>query len=110
VSEAEAERVRAILPQVPVYPAFQPTVAREMALPKKLSAAYLIEQAGLKGLNWSEVGVSAQHALVLVRHHAGSGEAILALTRHIQTEVFERFGVLLEPEPLVWPILSTVTE
>lgn len=67
----------------------------------KLSAAWLIEQAGLKGRRDGDAGVSAQHALVLVNHGGASGAAIAALARHVMETVRSRFGVTLEPEPLI---------
>ena len=67
----------------------------------KLSAAWLIEQAGLKGLREGDAGISAQHALVLVNHGGATGAQLLALARRVQDTVRSRFGVALEPEPLI---------
>lgn len=68
---------------------------------EKLSAAWLIEACGLKGLREGDAGVSERHALVLVNHGAASGAQILAVAERVQAAVRERFGVDLEPEPLV---------
>ena len=43
----------------------------------------------------------AAHALVLVNHGRASGAQILALAGRIRDSVVRRFGVELEPEPLV---------
>ena len=67
----------------------------------KVSAAWLIESCGWKGFRDGDAGVSDQHALVLVNHGGASGEQILALGRRIAESVFERFGVILEPEPRI---------
>ena len=67
----------------------------------KLSAAWLIESCGFKGLRQGHAAVSEQHALVLVNQGQASGAEILALARHIQQGVRERHGVDLEIEPLV---------
>lgn len=67
----------------------------------KLSAAWLIEQAGLKGHREGDAGVSALHALVLVNHGHATGAQLLAVARHVQALVHARFGVHLEPEPLI---------
>jgi UDP-N-acetylmuramate dehydrogenase len=45
--------------------------------------------------------VSDQHALVLVNHGHASGAQIWALAQRAQKEVFERFGIMLEPEPII---------
>jgi UDP-N-acetylmuramate dehydrogenase len=67
----------------------------------KLSAAWMIDQAGFKGYRQGDAAVHESHALVLVNHGAASGAQILALAGTIQEAVLQRFGVRLEPEPLV---------
>jgi UDP-N-acetylmuramate dehydrogenase len=67
----------------------------------KLSAAWLIEAAGFKGLREGDAGISHRHALVLVNHGKASGAQLWALAQQVVAGVRERFGVTLEPEPLV---------
>ena len=67
----------------------------------KLAAAWLIDQCGWKGRREGDAGVHAAHALVLVNHGRASGAQILALARRVRDSVLERFGVELEPEPLI---------
>lgn len=67
----------------------------------KLSAAWLIEQCGFKGAREGDVGVSDRHALVLVNHGNATGAQVWALAMEIREAVEERFGVRLEPEPLI---------
>jgi UDP-N-acetylmuramate dehydrogenase len=68
---------------------------------RKLSAAWLIEQAGWKGFREGDAGISAQHALVLVNHGRATGQQLLALAHRVADSVRERFGVALEPEPRI---------
>lgn len=68
---------------------------------KKLSAAWLIEAAGMKGLRYGDAGVSERHALVLVNHGNASGTDLLRLATRVQEAVRSRFGIDLEPEPRV---------
>ncbi len=68
---------------------------------RKLSAAWLIEQAGFKGYRDGDAGISEQHALVLVNHDRASGADLLRVARRVATGVHERFGVRLEPEPRI---------
>jgi UDP-N-acetylmuramate dehydrogenase len=67
----------------------------------KLSAAWLIEACGLKGLREGDAGVSNQHALVLVNHGRATGAQVWALALRVQYEVAKKFGIRLEPEPIV---------
>jgi len=67
----------------------------------KVSAAWMIEHCGLKGLREGDAGVSDRHALVLINHGSASGQDILRLSVKVQTTVYSEFGVLLEPEPRI---------
>ncbi|MEO6925567.1 MAG: UDP-N-acetylmuramate dehydrogenase [Rhodanobacter sp.] len=67
----------------------------------KLSAAWMIEAAGFKGLREGDAGISNRHALVLVNHGAATGPQLWALAQKVMLGVREKFGVQLEPEPVV---------
>lgn len=67
----------------------------------KLSAAWLIEQAGFKGMREGDAGISNRHALVLVNHGHASGAELWTFAQKVIEGVRERFGVMLEPEPVV---------
>lgn len=66
----------------------------------KLAAGWLIDQAGLKGFREGDAGVHKQQALVLVNYGNATGLDILALARKVQSVIFDKFHVALEPE--VW--------
>jgi UDP-N-acetylmuramate dehydrogenase len=65
----------------------------------KVSAAWMIESCGLKGVREGGAGVSEQHALVIVNHGGASGHDVSTLAVEIQKAVYEAFGIRLEPEP-----------
>ncbi|MFM7014426.1 MAG: UDP-N-acetylmuramate dehydrogenase [Actinomycetota bacterium] len=68
----------------------------------KLSAAWLIEQAGItKGfsLPGSHAAISSKHALAITNRGSATAKEILELARYIQERVAARFGVNLVPEP-----------
>jgi UDP-N-acetylmuramate dehydrogenase len=65
-----------------------------------LSAAWLIDQLGLKGFRVGGAQVSNQHALVIENAGWASFDDILALTRKVQQAVMEKFYISLQPEPV----------
>lgn len=67
----------------------------------KISAAWLIEAAGFKGMREGDAGISNRHALVLVNHGHATGPQLWALAQQVMLGVREKFGVTLEPEPVV---------
>ncbi|MBT6245589.1 MAG: UDP-N-acetylmuramate dehydrogenase [Gammaproteobacteria bacterium] len=67
---------------------------------RKLSAAWLIDQLGLKGFRVGGAQVSNQHALVIENAGWASFDDILALTRKVQQAVMEKFYISLQPEPV----------
>jgi len=66
----------------------------------KLAAGWLIDQCGFKGVQRGAVGVYEKQALVLVNLGKGAATELLALASEIQAAVQDRFGVLLEIEPV----------
>lgn len=65
----------------------------------KIAAAWLIDQAGWKGVSRHGVSVHSMQALVLTNPARLPAQNILALATEIQQSVCARFGVQLELEP-----------
>jgi UDP-N-acetylmuramate dehydrogenase len=88
-----ADALRRAHPDAPVWPAG--------AGGAKVSAAWLVEAAGFRGMREGDAGVSSQHALVLVNHGRATGAQILSIAERVQAGVRARFGIELQPEPRI---------
>ena len=94
-----AERTPIVVP-LGVEPEFvdfdtEPTVV-------KLSAAWLIERAGIaKGfsLAGSDAALSSKHTLAIINRGNATTNQVLELARFVTIRVHDTFGVMLEPEP-----------
>ncbi|OMC28568.1 UDP-N-acetylenolpyruvoylglucosamine reductase [Mycobacterium sp. GA-1841] len=103
VSQAEFERVQAIFAAdpasatgaVPHYPAPDGI---------KLAAGWLVEQAGFgKGYpgEGAPARLSTKHALALTNRGEANSADVIALARAVQAGVLHRFGITLQPEPIL---------
>ncbi len=97
VDAACVDRIRAVAPDVVVHP--QPDGRF------KLPAGWLVDRCGWRGASLpggsGRAAVHERQALVLVNRGGATGAEVLALADAIRDGVAERFGVVLEPEPLV---------
>jgi UDP-N-acetylmuramate dehydrogenase len=67
----------------------------------KLSAAWLIERAGLRrGHRRGRAGISTNHTLAIVNCGGATAQEVVALAREIRDRVRDRFGITLAPEPV----------
>jgi len=65
------------------------------------SVGYLIDKAGLKGLQVGGASVSQVHANFVVNDGTATSDDVLALIKQIQTEIKAKYGVNLELEVIV---------
>lgn len=95
ISQAHFQELKARFPEL---------VSFAMGDKIKLAAGWLIDQAGWKGKRHLGVGVYDKQALVLVNYSEHKADALLALEALIKQSVNERYGVLLEREPVQLPL------
>ncbi len=70
----------------------------------KLSAAWLIENAGIRRgfhLPGSRAAISSKHTLALTNTGGATADEIAQLARYVQGRVQAEFGVILHPEPVL---------
>ena len=90
IDTEKSEKIRQLFPQAPLYPVSDGYC--------KISAAWLIQQCGWKGVRDGNVGAHSQHPLVLVNYGGAHGKEILGFARKIIDSVDQKFGVGLEME------------
>lgn len=97
VTEEQCRDIIGRDPEIVHYPLPDGTV--------KLAAGWLIDACGWKGKSVGNAGVYEKQALVLVNRggteNPVTGGEVMTLAKAIQTSVYERFGIRLEPEPVV---------
>jgi UDP-N-acetylmuramate dehydrogenase len=72
--------------------------------PVKLSAAWLIEHAGVhRGfhLPGSGAAISSKHTLAITNRGGATADEVAELARYVQSRVAAEFGVVLHPEPVL---------
>lgn len=94
ISAEAAEALAATLPELPRFPQLDGKV--------KVSAAWMIDRCGWKGFRRDNVGVHADHALVLVNYGSQNGATLLQLAGDIAQSVENTFGVQLDIEPRIY--------
>ena len=90
----DADAAAALPPDAPRWP--------EASGRTKTSAAWLIERAGFgRGYGDGPVRLSEKHPLALTNRGGATTADLLALAREVRDAVRDRFGVTLEPEPVL---------
>lgn len=87
---------------VPLGEALPPRPATDAEPQVKLSAAWLIQHAGVQRgfrLPGSDAHLSRKHTLAIVNGGHATAEQVVELARYIQHRVRGEFGVVLQPEP-----------
>jgi UDP-N-acetylmuramate dehydrogenase len=113
VSDEMSRRLPADAPRYPLEADREPTVVPlgtdheftdfDRAAPAvKLSAAWLIERAGIPrgfSLPGNNAGVSSKHTLAIINRGGATAQQVAELARYISIRVHDTFGIMLTPEP-----------
>lgn len=103
LSEGDGEQIRARMRELiekrrASQPLDMPSAGSTFKRPQGGYAAAMIDQAGLKGLAVGGAKVSEKHAGFIINAGGATYADVTALIAEVQRRVFERFGVMLEPE------------
>jgi UDP-N-acetylmuramate dehydrogenase len=113
VPENAARSLPSDAPRWPVHPepaAVAVPLGAEPVAPQpeddavKLSAAWLIERAGIErgfALPGSRAAISDKHTLAITNRGGATAEQIAELARYVRMRVAAEFGIELVPEPVV---------
>lgn len=93
VSSEQFAALQQSYPGMPSYPQADGRV--------KIAAGWLIEQCGWKGKALGPVAMYERQALVLVNLGGATGKDVLNLAAAVEGDVYDRFGVRLEVEPII---------
>lgn len=100
IKQQEFSQLIAKFPNIPHYPQAVNHV--------KIAAGWLIDQSGWKGKQLNQVGMFHKQALVLVNYADATLTDVRATYQAVQKDVFEKFGVHLEPEPVLYNELGLI--
>lgn len=79
-------------------PVQYPSAGSFFKRPEGYFAGKLIQDAGLKGLSVGGAKVSSKHSGFIINTGTATASDILSLMRLVQNTVYDRFGVMMEPE------------
>lgn len=97
IGEGQLVSLQSSYPNIPHWPAGDGLV--------KIPAAWLVEQAGFKGVSDPETGMATwpKQPLVLVNEHAQSTAQLLQFRQKILGTIQQKFSITLEQEPELLP-------
>lgn len=92
--EEKVQQLQIKYPNIPTFPTSNPEYI-------KVSAAWLIDNLGLKGLRNNNVGIYPKQALVLINYGGAFQSELLKFAEHIQSKVYEHYDIQLHIEPII---------
>ena len=97
ITQQDFDALKAKYPEIKGWPTKNGSV--------KVSAGWLVEQAGFKGVQDAETGMATnpKSAIVLINQHAKTTADLLKFKAKIVDKVQEMFGITLEQEPELLP-------
>lgn len=94
ITTVAAESLVSQYPKLPVYATLNPNFT-------KISAGWLIDNLGLKGYQYANLGIYSKQALVLVNYQPATQTDILNFAKLIQNQVKQQYAINLNIEPII---------
>jgi UDP-N-acetylmuramate dehydrogenase len=94
ISKKIAQQLCIQYPSLPTFPTHDPEKV-------KVSAGWLIDSLGLKGVRQGNVGIYQKHALVMVNYGGAYQAELLEFADWIQSKIKEHYDVELNIEPII---------
>lgn len=94
VSKKIAQKLCINHPNISVFPTYDPEKI-------KVSAGWLIDSLGLKGLRKGNVGIYQDHALVMVNYGGACQAELLEFADWVQSQIKECYEIELNIEPII---------
>lgn len=94
VSSKIAHELRIKHPNIRMFPTDDPDTL-------KISAGWLIDSLGLKGIRRGQVGIYQDHALVMVNYGGACQSELLEFADWVQSQVKEHYDIELNIEPII---------
>ena len=94
IPKTTAQKLCAQHPNLPIFPSQDPEKI-------KVSAGWLLDSLGLKGLRQGNVGIYQEHALVMVNYGGAYQTELLDFADWIQSQIKEHYDVELNIEPII---------
>lgn len=101
-SNALEERKKTLLQRAQKQPLEYPSAGSVFKRPEGDFASRLIDVCGLRGLRVGGAMVSQKHAGFIINYDKASSQDIRALIKEVQRLVFEKTGISLELEQILW--------
>jgi UDP-N-acetylmuramate dehydrogenase len=94
ISEQKAKDLLVLYPNLPQFPTIDSNYI-------KISAGWLIDNLGLKGIRKGKVGIYSKQALVLINYEDACQSELLGFAEWIQSQVKNHYGISLQIEPII---------
>ncbi len=91
IKETVLKKIQKEYPEIPVFPSAKKGMI-------KVPAAWLLEQVGLKGKRFKNVGMYEKQALIMINYGSAKGSDVLTMIKRAQKLVKDKFAIDLEPE------------